>query len=286
LKSKKISSSGFYKVVDKEMRKLKSGGWQGTVQWNHYPVSLEVLGITLPVQRARFKQGYAELEGFSREEQAAYWLQVWRKSNLMPSLSQVIFFFETWANERRKLKARGEIEFVFDPMWAPLLEMVDRLDNWIHSDGISGLIAAAVEERSRERYSQLQKWNRDKNPWRRRQSVVSLHYYSRFRQKPLPSPKTLPLIENLLDDDHFYVQRGVGWALRECYNVDPTATMKFLNKHISRIAPIGYYAAVERLSPTEKARLLERRKTARTTKRRSSKAATPRSRGPSTRPKV
>lgn len=241
------------------MRKLGTGGWQSTVEWNHYPVSLEILGITLPVQRARFKEGYVELEGLTREQQAEYWLEVWQRSNVMASLSQAIFFFETWTKERRKLKQRGEIDFVFDPMWKPLLKMVDRLDNWAHSDGLSGLISAAVEERPRERYPLFAKWNRDKNPWRRRQSIVSLHYYSRFREKPLPSAKTLPLIENLLDDDHFYVQRGVGWALRECYNVDPKTTMKFLNKHIGRVAPIGYYAAVERLSLKEKARLLKLR---------------------------
>ncbi len=268
------------------MRKLKTGGWQSTVDWNHYPVSLEILGITLPVQRARFKQGYAELEGLSREQQAMYWMEVWQKSNLMASLSQAIFFFETWAKERRRLKSRGEIDFVFDPMWKSLLKMVDRLENWAHSDGLSGLISAAVEERPRERYSLLAKWNRDKNPWRRRQSIVSLHYYSRFRETPLPSAKTLNLIENLLDDDHFYVQRGVGWALRECFNVDPKATMKFLNKHISRIAPIGYYAAVERLSLKEKARLLALRKTTRTAKRRSAAAANSKAQRASTRAKV
>jgi 3-methyladenine DNA glycosylase AlkD len=254
-----VTPLDFYKVVDKEMRKLSARGWQGNVAWNHYPVSLEVLAITLPVQRARFKRGYSELAGLSREEQAAYWMGVWQRSNLMVSLSQAIFFFETWAKERQKLKSRGDIEFVFDPIWKSLLKMVDRLDNWIHSDGLSGLISAAVEERPRERYGVLAKWNRDKNPWRRRQSVVALHYYSRARKNPLPSSKTLPLIENLLDDDHFYVQRGVGWALRECYNVEPKATMRFLNKHIGRVAPIGYYAAVERLSPKEKARLLKLR---------------------------
>lgn len=263
MKSEKVLPGGFYKVVDKEMRKLKIGGWQSTVEWNHYPVSLEILGITLPVQRARFKDGYVVLEGLSREQQAVYWLDVWQRSNVMASMSQAIFFFETWAKERTKLKSRGEIDFVFDPIWKPLLKMVDRLDNWIHSDGLSGLIAAAVEERPRERFSILAKWNRDKNPWRRRQSIVSLHYYSRFRKTPLPSSKTLKLIENLLDDDHFYVQRGIGWALRECYNVDPKATMNFLNKHIGRVAPIGYYAAVERLSLKDKARLLKLRKSLR-----------------------
>lgn len=286
MKSKKVRPKDFYKVVDKEMRKLKTGGWQSTVDWNHYPVALEILGITLPVQRARFKQGYAELEGLSREQQAVYWMEVWQKSNLMASLSQAVFFFESWANERRKLKVRGEIDFVFDPMWKSLLKMVDRLDNWAHSDGLSGLISAAVEERQRERFALLAKWNRDKNPWRRRQSIVSLHYYSRFRRTPLPSSKTLPLIENLLDDDHFYVQRGVGWALRECFNVDPKGTLKFLNKHIGRIAPIGYYAAVERLSLKEKARLLTLRKTTRTAKRRSGKPVVPGLQRTSSRSKV
>lgn len=260
MKSKKLSRQDFYKVVDKEMRKLNTGRSQSNVEWNHYPVSLEILNITLPVQRARFKSGYRELDGLSREEQASYWHSVWNNSNVMASMSQAIFFFETWTKERRRMKEKGEIDFVFDPMWSALTKMVDRLDNWAHSDGLSGLISAGVEEKPNERYPLLVKWNRDRNPWRRRQSIVSLHYYSRFRENPLPSSRTLPLIENLLEDDHFYVQRGVGWALRECFNVDQKATMAFLNRHIGRVPPIGYYAAVERLTAKEKARLLAIRK--------------------------
>jgi 3-methyladenine DNA glycosylase AlkD len=249
----------FHKVVDREMRRLAKPGRVVSSKWNHYPVALEVLNITLPKQRERFKKGYQELEGLSRDEQARIWIDVWQNSNVMPSLSQSIFFFESWAKEQRRLKARGDVQFAFDPIWEMLTRMVDRVDNWIHSDGLSSLISAAVEERPSERYPLLLKWNRDQNPWRRRQSIVSLHYYARFRERPLPSSKTLPLIRNLLRDEHFYVQRGVGWALRECRNVDPIATLRFLEKHIADIPPIGYFAAVENLDAKTQSRLKAKR---------------------------
>lgn len=236
---------------------------------NYYRTELEVLGPTLPTQRSRHAKGYAALAAKSREEQADAWLEVWNESSLLESMSQAVFFFETWADEREKAKRRllrsksaklsDRSAYAYDPLWPYLVKMVARIENWVHSDGISGLISAAVEERP-ERYAMLVKWSRSPKPWYRRQAIVSLHFYSRFRTKPFPSTKTLPLIESLLDDDHFYVQRGVGWALRECYNVDPKTTMRFLEKHVHRVAPPGYFATVEKLGPEDKARLKELRK--------------------------
>ena len=264
--------SSFTAHVNREMRRLSGSGHDAGFLKNYYRTELDLLGLTLPVQRNRHRESYSPLADMTQDERAEAWLRVWQESNLHESMSQTIFFFETWARERAKTnsvsgKPSAAYDRLWDPLWPYLVKMVERLDNWAHSDGLSNLISAAVEERP-ERYTTLVKWSRNAKPWYRRQSIVSLHYYSRARKTPLPSVKTLPLIESLLDDEHFYVQRGVGWALRECYNVDPKATLRFLNKHIHRVAPPGYFAAVEKLAPGDRVRLkkirLARRKAAKT----------------------
>ena len=264
--------SKFTETVDREMRKFPSSRRGMELLQNYYRTKLDLLGLSLPTQRGRLATGYAELHGKSWDEQAVIWFRVWNESKLMESMSQAIFFFEEWAHERTKLKRKhlrsqkSDEFFAFDPLWPYLVKMVDCCENWVHSDGLSGLLSAAVEERPVERYKTLETWNRSKNPWFRRQSLVSLHFYSRMRKQPFVSTKTLPLIEACLDDEHFYVQRAVGWALRECYNVDSKTTLPFLKKHIHRIAPIGYYAATEKLSSEEKARLKALRQKTRVSK--------------------
>lgn len=249
--------SSFTAHVNREMRRLEGSGHDARFLRNYYRTELDLLGLTLPVQRNRHREGYPSLADMIQDERAEAWLRVWQESNLHESMSQTIFFFETWARERAKTNSISEKPTAaYDRLWPYLVKMVDRIDNWAHSDALSSLISAAVEERP-ERYKTLVKWNRSAKPWYRRQSIVSLHYYSRARKTPFGSAKTLPLIESLLDDKHFYVQRGVGWALRECYNVDPKATLRFLDKHIHRVAPPGYFAAVEKLAPKDRARLKE-----------------------------
>lgn len=69
------------------------------------------------------------------------------------------------------------------------------------------------------------------------------------------APKTLLPIQRLLRDEHFYVQRGVGWALRECYNVEPAVTLKFLERQIDELSAIAFSASTEKLTAKEKAAL-------------------------------
>ena len=59
-------------------------------------------------------------------------------------------------------------------------------------------------------------------------------------------------ILNLLDDDHFYVQKAVGWALRETYNVYPDKTQALLKTIADKIPPAGWQAATEKLNKKDK----------------------------------
>ncbi|GAB1354939.1 hypothetical protein MASR1M12_36790 [Erysipelotrichia bacterium] len=72
---------------------------------------------------------------------------------------------------------------------------IEKCDNWAHSDGLSSIYARALEE---------------------------------MPELVLPVLLLISMVTSLLDDDAYYVQKGVGWTIREVYNCYPEATLHFL----------------------------------------------------------
>ncbi len=128
-------------------------------------------------------------------------------------------------------------------------------DNWALADSMCSIYARLFEAHPKETTKTLETWSRSKNPWQRRMSNVSLFYYSRSRKK-LPTYKFAEkLILRQLHDEHYYVQKGVGWALRECWNTYPKQTFALLKKIAGQIPPPAWTAATEKLSVKDKKQL-------------------------------
>ena len=140
---------------------------------------------------------------------------------------------------------------------------IKRCDSWEHSDDLSKIYADTLEANPEWVLPQLEKWNRSKNPWQRRQSVVSLLEYAQKRHQVLPFAQLMSFIEPLLDDDEYYVQKGVGWTLREVYNVYPDEMISFFTSRYLQIQPTAWSAATEKLDKKLKKDLNLRRKNAR-----------------------
>ncbi len=113
----------------------------------------------------------------------------------------------------------------------------------------------------------FEKWNASKKPWFKRQSLVGLLFYSRFRKRKPAVKVLLKFIARHLDDEHYYVQKGIGWALRESWNVYPRETFAFLEKNAGKIPPVGWTAATEKLARKDKSRLTKLRQEARSATR-------------------
>lgn len=139
-----------------------------------------------------------------------------------------------------------------------------RCDCWEHSDDLSKIFADTLERQPDWVLPVLSKWNSAKNPWQRRQSVVSLLEYAQKRKSVQPYKTLISFIEPLLNDEEYYVQKGVGWTLREIYNVYPIEMTEFFNRRFSEIQPTAWSAATEKLDKTLKKDLNSRRKAART----------------------
>jgi 3-methyladenine DNA glycosylase AlkD len=87
-----------------------------------------------------------------------------------------------------------------------LIKCIDGCDNWWISDALSS-VYAKILEKDDTFFAQLKEWNTHTNLWKRRQSIVSLFYYSSLRKKYRSFEESIPLVKNLLHDSEYYVQK-------------------------------------------------------------------------------
>ncbi len=214
--------------------------------------ALPMLGLTIPAQRAVFRAGYGFTDA-EPETQYPTWDHIWRHARIHETKLQPLFFLGT----RPRIPAPA----AFDAFWDLTRSWADGIDAWDQSDELSKTYSYLLESEPTRVYPQLVAWNRDANPWKRRQSIVGLFCYAQLHRKHPPVSKVLPLVRTLLDDPDYYVQKGVGWTLRETYNVYPERAHRFVVRHAVDLHPDAFSAALEKMSAAEKRAIKERRKT-------------------------
>lgn len=213
----------------------------GNKSQNHYNCPTQTIGLTVPQSRNALKAGYSFLK-LLPEQRLQVFDHIWNNSRFFEEMSQAIYYYEK--------KSLTPEEFKVIATW------IDRCDNWAHSDGLSSIYARALEENPVLVLPVLKSWNKSTNLWKRRQSLVSLLYYHRARRQTQPFAVMISLVEQLLDDPEYYVQKGLGWTLREIYNCFPEPTLSFIRKNVRKIAPAAWQATTEKLPPYVKKSLL------------------------------
>ena len=214
---------------------------------NYLKSQFENLGIRVPIQRKLGKAGFS-FSHLPHEEQKKIWDYVWKHATTHEAMNQARYYFDKHFNTFSKAD------------WRMFKSWIARLDNWAHSDYLSSIYSNLLELFPDLVYPTLKTWNKSSNSWKRRNSVVSLIYYASPKRKPPAVNKILPLVKTLIKDKDAYVQKGVGWTLRECGNIYPEQTWRFLKKHIKELAPTSYSYSTEKLSKTRKAELKKLRK--------------------------
>jgi hypothetical protein len=189
----------------------------------------------VPLHRRESKRKYS-FSGLPFGGQLVIWDELWRSADDFWMRLHAFFFLE------RHLKKDSELQ----EMWPVIVRWQDEVDDWGLCDALAKVYTKILEIEPAV-YAQLKKWNTDKNLWKRRQSVVSLLYYSRTKKKYLAFEEIAALITTLLADKEYYVQKGVGWAIRELYTIYPGQTLTWLKKCIQLISAIAFTIAIEKM---------------------------------------
>jgi len=204
---------------------------------------------TVPKHRLESKRGYS-FSALPFAEQLAIWDELWRTHNNFWFRLHAFFFLE------RHIKKDAELM----EMWPVIIQWQDQVDDWGLCDALAKIYTKILVVLPDEVYAQLKKWNTDKNLWKRRQSVVSLLYYSRTKKTYPSFHQVEALVTPLLPDAEYYVQKGLGWTLREWHAVYPQQTMAWLKQHIRSVSSIAFTIAIEKMDPADISELKALRK--------------------------
>lgn len=206
-----------------------------TVQLQEVLAHLSGVKGNVPLHRRESRRVYS-FSALQFTEQLAIWDELWHTENNFWIKLHAFFFLE------RHLKKDSELR----EMWPIIVGWQDHVDDWGLCDALAKIYTKILEVEPGTVYEQLKTWNTDKDLWKRRQSVVSLLYYSRTKKHFLTFRQIEQLISLLLADKEYYVQKGVGWSLRELYNVYPNETLSWLKAHIKSISSIAFTIAIEK----------------------------------------
>jgi 3-methyladenine DNA glycosylase AlkD len=211
------------------------------------PSNMQYLGLRIPVIRSILKN---DLQIF--KENLSTQFEVFEKNWFMAdSFDQKhlsLFWLESLSDEDLLKYSKRLLK------WASII------DNWAHSDSLCGSYSRIFDIKPKLQLKTFQQWNRHKSPWLRRISMIGFVYYARLRTHHPSFQQAKKFVVPHLKAKEHYVQKAVGWTLREMYTVYPKETLKLLDQNIKNISSIAWVAASERLKPAEKKTLLLKRK--------------------------
>lgn len=204
---------------------------------------LKFLNLTMPEVKAELKEISLNTNWSFNEAQ-----QIWFETDIF----EVRTLAGYWLDQQNPTELQKNYKKIFN--WATVI------DNWAHSDLLCSIYARLFEQMPKEVLPIYLKWNRHKNSWLRRCSIVGLFYYSRHRDKQPKFEFAAKMVKPHFVAKEYYVQKAVGWTIREMYNVYPEKTLDFMDSHLKQIHPDAWYAASEKLPASTKSKLLTKRK--------------------------
>lgn len=190
----------------------------------------------IPLHRRESKHSYS-FSALPFSDQLAIWDHIWKSGTNWHTRLHAYFFLERHINKETELKE----------MWPVVVHWQDQVDDWGLCDALAKIYTKVLVVMPQEVYAQLRQWNSDPDLWKRRQSVVSLLYYSRTKKQFPAFDQVEALITPLLSDKEYYVQKGVGWTMREWRSVYPEETLVWLKEHIRSVSSIAFTIAIEKL---------------------------------------
>jgi 3-methyladenine DNA glycosylase AlkD len=212
--------------------------------------NLNVLGLVTKLQVDAHKKGFSF---YSNDLEKTFLIfdHIYKNSNTFEVKNQAFIFLD---KHHKHIALKTQLNTL--PLW------VKYVDNWAHSDSLSKYLTRLLEHpNSQEQLLQiLKKWNASKNLWERRQSVIALYYYARTKKQHISFNLSIEFIAPLLTDKEYFVQKAVGWTLRESYNVYPMPTYLFIEENIKAISSTAFTTCLEKMSETEKEKLKLKRK--------------------------
>jgi len=181
-----------------------------------------------------FAEGY-DAYGLDRktyESQRDKWLELWGKDF---TLDDFVFLGNKLIATGKYEEASFAIGFIYSLTDKFTAETFDKLGgwlengivNWAHTDVLSSKALSYFITKKIVEIGSLKEWNDSVSKWKRRSVPVTLIDALKM---DVSLERLFHIIEPLMLDSDKFVQKGLGWFLREAWKICPEKTEDFLLK--------------------------------------------------------
>ncbi len=133
-------------------------------------------------------------------------------------------------------------------------EYMEIYENWLYNyintwgscDVYCYRVLNPMVERYPEYYNNVLKWTESKKPYVRRAAPVSLLESTRSFKVNYSFQKVIKIVNKLKKDEHYHVQKGVGWLLKYTYLSYPEKTYNYLKNNVDKLNRIIFRYALEK----------------------------------------
>ncbi len=208
---------------------------------NNYKTSYKLYNIDRP----KLAKNLASLSihQLPLEQQAKVWSHIFLNTDYMGIGHLAIDFFKSM---QHKKSMRLMIYWPLLKTWAY------KIENWAHGDMLASLYCHLLAEEPESILPTLKKWNKHKSPWMKRMSIVSLLYYYHPKRFTPDFVTCASFIDSHLEIDHYYLQKAIGWNLRELSQAHPEKAYNYMLQNFDKISSIAFSASIEKLPLTQK----------------------------------
>ncbi|MGD8535042.1 MAG: DNA alkylation repair protein [Candidatus Aminicenantes bacterium] len=211
-----------------------------------------------------FTEGYDAygLDQKTYESQRDKWLEQW-KDDL--TLNDFLLLGDRLISTGKYEEASFAISFIYSNKDKLTAETFDKLGswlekgiiNWAHTDVLCGKALSYFFTHQIIELESLKEWTESASKWKRRSVPVILIDVLKM---DIPLKKLFSIIEPLMLDTEKFVQKGLGWFLREAWKIYPEETEDFLLKWKDTCGRIIIQYATEKMDKENRDRFRRTKK--------------------------
>ena len=211
----------YQNLVQKIESQLDNNADPQRLEWakKNYATSMILKGVTVPNIRSIVKDLNRQFKKSSPEEVIEFAKQL--TATRILEAQQIAF------EVLDKHKAARQSLTLED-----LLELGQRIDNWISVDYFAGLLAGPAWREGQIPDEVIEKWATSKDKWWRRAAVVCTVALNQKAREGMGDPKrTLKICRLVAQDIDDMVAKALSWALRELAKRETEPVVDFINQN-------------------------------------------------------
>ena len=140
-----------------------------------------------------------------------------------------------------KILTKGRLQPDDDQaIWEATVDFAEYFDSWAIADHMAMAAHKRINSTS-GRWQELEAWTTSENQWIKRAALVYTLPFTRIREpnehEQLARDTILEWCEEYVFDDERYIQKAVGWWLRDLSRIEPKRVAQFTIKHGETMLP-------------------------------------------------